>query len=74
VTGVQTCALPICFSHMKEIIKPSGYWTKEKCIEDISKHETKKSWRDSFGGAYYSAHKNGWLNECYAHVMHKEDN
>jgi len=57
-----------CHSHMEEIIKPSGYWTKERCIEDAKKHKTKKSWRDSFGGANNSAVKNGWLDECCSHM------
>ena len=29
-------------SHMIELIKPDGYWSKEKCHEESLKYKTKK--------------------------------
>ena len=60
-----------CITHMKEKIqkKTYGYWTKEKCIESAKKYKTRNEWRKNEGGAYMRAHKNGWLEECTAHMM-----
>ena len=55
-------------------IKPSGYWTKENCKEDALKYNTKKEWRIHTGGAYISAYKNGWLNECCEHMKIRGSN
>ena len=60
-----------CTAHMIMPIKQKsdGYWTKEKCIESARKYETRNEWRKNEGGAYMRAHKNGWLEECTAHMM-----
>lgn len=52
----------IC-SHMIEIHKPKGYWTKEKCKEEALKYKNKTEFRLNSGGAYYFAYKQGWINE-----------
>jgi hypothetical protein len=44
-------------------------WTKEKCIEDAKKYKTKSEWINNSNGAYCSAKKNGWLEECCAHMV-----
>jgi hypothetical protein len=56
----------IC-SHMikKPNIKPSGYWTYEKCKEESSKYKLKSVFRNKSCGAYNSAKKHKWLNEFY---------
>lgn len=57
-----------CTAHMKNLRKPNGYWTKELCVESALKFETRKAWQDNEKGAYQTAYKNGWLDECYAHM------
>lgn len=50
-------------NHMKINQKPHGYWTKEKCIEEASKYDTKFAFRNSSPGAFSSAYKHGWIND-----------
>jgi len=57
----------IC-SHMKEIIKPRNYWTKEKCHTKALNFNTKSSFREKYSGAYNSARRNGWLDEICLHM------
>lgn len=40
-----------------------GYWTKERCIEEAAKYETKFAFRTNSPGAFSSAYKHGWINE-----------
>lgn len=49
--------------------KPRGYWTRKRCIESASMFETRKKWRESCGGSYTVASKNGWLTKC----LHREN-
>jgi len=58
----------IC-SHMKQKIKPKGYWTKEKCQAEALKYNLKKDFQKSNNGAYQSARKNNWLNEICSHML-----
>lgn len=45
--------------------KPHGYWTKkENCINDAKTCASRKKWARKSPGAYMSAYKNGWLDEC----------
>jgi hypothetical protein len=48
--------------------KPYGYWTKELCIEDAKKYKTRSEWGIKSIGAYKYATKNGYLDECCAHM------
>lgn len=43
--------------------KPNGYWTKEKCLEAISKCKTRKEFVENYSGAFFSCRKNNWLKE-----------
>jgi hypothetical protein len=52
-------------SHMKEIKKPSGYWTKEKCREESLKYITRGEFRKYSGSAYVKCLKEKWLNEFF---------
>lgn len=62
----------IC-SHMKLHKKPSNYWTKERCREEVSKYKTRNYLRLNSGGAYDSMLRNGWLDEliCSLEPKHK---
>jgi hypothetical protein len=51
--------------HMIYKVKPSNYWTYEKCLEVKNKCNTQKEFRDNFGGAYASSYRNHWLDEFF---------
>lgn len=57
-----------CATHMVELIKPMGYWTKERCIEIASKYDTIKEWRKNHQSCYQSAVESKILNECTSHM------
>jgi hypothetical protein len=48
--------------------KPSGYWTKERCLKSALKYINTKEWNASESVAYQIAHKRGWGDECKAHM------
>ncbi len=58
----------IC-SHMKEIRKPDGYWTKEKCAMEAKKYKTRSKFQKGSNGAYDAARKNGWMEEICRHMI-----
>ena len=58
-----------CCEHMIELQKPSGYWTKELCIEDAKKYKSKGEWKKKSNSSYHSATKNGWIRECSEHMI-----
>jgi hypothetical protein len=53
-----------CCAHMVELQKPSGFWTKQRCVEDAKKYETRSEWQKKSKSAYNIAYRNGWLNQC----------
>ena len=57
----------IC-SHMKEVMKPSGYWTKERCTEEAKKYETRYAFQSQAQSAYHAARKFGWLDQICLHM------
>jgi hypothetical protein len=61
--------LEICCVNMKELIKPSGYWTLERCKASASPHSNVKAWLIADKAAYQAAQKNGWLPECCADMQ-----
>jgi len=62
-----------CTTHMIQIHKPKGYWTKERCVEDASKYKTRSEWIKN-SGAYEIARVSGWLSECAGHMFIKKQN
>jgi hypothetical protein len=53
--------------------KPAGYWdVKENCIESALPYETSTQWQKNRGAAYTAATRNGWLDECRAHMTSRE--
>lgn len=56
-----------CTLHM-DIGKNSGYWTKERCIEDAKEYNTIRDWTKNNTTPYSVARTNGWLNECTKHM------
>lgn len=57
----------IC-SHMEKGKRPNGYWTKENCHKEALKHNNKNDFRLHGGGAYATAHVNGWIDEICSHM------
>ena len=57
----------IC-EHMIGPKQPHGYWTKEKCIEEAKKYNTKKEFRTNSNSAYNKSEKMKWLNEITQHM------
>ena len=55
-------------SHMVERMKPKGYWTKERCLEEALKYKTKSEFRENAINVYNNCSKGGWLNEVCSHL------
>ena len=52
-------------SHMTRLIKPNGYWTRERCKEEASKYNSKKDFRKNCHSAYNASCENNWIAEVY---------
>jgi hypothetical protein len=57
----------IC-SHMIEIQKPKGYWTKEKCYEYAILCNTLKEFETKFFKAYSASRRHKWFKEITIHM------
>ncbi|OQB48436.1 MAG: GIY-YIG catalytic domain protein [bacterium ADurb.Bin157] len=57
----------IC-SHMPEKKKINGYWTKEECLIEANKHQTRAEFSEKSPSGYSIAKRNGWLEECCKHM------
>ena len=58
-----------CCSHMEEdLIKPAGYWSKERCLEEALKYKTRNEWKNNCVAALCAAKKKGWYVECTKHM------
>ena len=53
---------------MKLKIKPSGYWTKEKCHEEALKYNTRGEFQKKSSTAYVKSRKEKWLDEICIHM------
>ena len=58
-----------CCAHMVGPRKPVGYWTLERCKEDALRFETKSAWTAGSPAVYSAAHKQGFLEECFGHMI-----
>ena len=58
----------IC-SHMIEVRKPNRYWSKENCLIEALKHNTKKDFQKSSPSVYVVASRNGWIGDICAHMV-----
>lgn len=57
----------IC-SHMQSPIRGSGYWTKERVIEEARKYKTRGDFISGSRMANIAARKNGWMEEACSHM------
>ena len=48
--------------------KPSGYWTKERCLEITLTCASRADFRRRFKGAYDAAQSRGWMSEICEHL------
>jgi hypothetical protein len=53
------------YLHMIEIMKPIGYWTKEKCYDEAIKFKNSSEFKKNSSSAYNFSYKNKWLHEFY---------
>jgi len=44
------------------------FWTKERCVQCAREFNTINEWKEAQGGAYDSARRHGWRDECVAHM------
>jgi len=51
--------------HMNPIRRPSGYWTKERIIEEARKYRTRSEFNKESGGAAHRARGMGWYEEIW---------
>jgi hypothetical protein len=57
-------------AHMKRMIKPNGYWTKQRVTESAKNYLTRNAWsRSAESAAYDVARANGWLDEACKHMV-----
>ena len=58
-----------CVAHMLSKSKPSGFWKiKENVLTEAKKYSIKSEWIKKSSASYSSANKNGWSDECVAHM------
>lgn len=48
--------------------KPSGYWTKERCVAEAKKYKNRISFKKSNASAFNSSRNNGWLDIACSHM------
>lgn len=53
-----------CYTHMKQLRRPWTSWTKDECINSAKKYHNSTAWKNNDYGAWYSAKRNNWFNEC----------
>ena len=57
-----------CTAHMPLKKKPRNYWTKELCIEEALKYNTKKEWSKNSSSSHSVAIKSEWYEESTKHM------
>jgi len=57
-----------CCAHMESKLKPNGYWTKEKCMNEAKKYQYKPDWKKNSWSSHSAAIKNDWYKECTEHM------
>ncbi len=58
--------------HMVPKMKPSGYWTKERCAEEAHRYQTPSEWQKGNGSSYGIAREKKWLTECCRHMTRRK--
>ena len=68
VCACQRGLLEVVCAHMTRKRVPSEYWTLERCKESAAAYCSREAWSNGARSAYYQARKNGWLDQCCAHM------
>jgi hypothetical protein len=58
-------------SHMVQLQKPKGYWTKERVLEDARLFTDVMEWFRASQSAHATAQRNGWLPGATAHMVRR---
>jgi superfamily II DNA or RNA helicase len=58
-----------CTNHMIKLLKPNGYWTKEKCLECALKYNTITEWSLNSPCSYFYARRLNCIDECSKHMI-----
>ena len=51
------------FTWLESIVRPNGYWTRQRCENEARKYNSKKDFKEGNPAAHAAAFKHGWLNE-----------
>lgn len=51
------------FTWLESIVRPNGYWTKERCEEEARNYSSKKEFLKGCPAAHAAAAKRGWLDD-----------
>ena len=51
------------FVWLKNLVKPNGYWTRERCEEESRKYHSKKEFVKGCAAAHQAAVRHGWLDD-----------
>lgn len=57
-----------CTSHMTKFKNDSNFLTKERCMKDAKNYKKIIEWYKNNQYSCNLAKKNGWLDECTAHM------
>jgi hypothetical protein len=52
-------------------MRERNYWTKERCLEESSKYESRKDFQKNSKSCYNTAYKNKWLDDVCKHMVSK---
>ena len=55
-------------AHMDELLKPSGYWSKERCADVASLYTRTTEFCKNAGNVYSTAKRMGWFDDITAHM------
>ena len=58
----------IC-KHMIKIKNPKGFWTKDKCLEEALKYNTRSEFNKNSVSAYCKAYDCNWLDDICSHML-----
>lgn len=51
------------FTWLESIVRPNGYWTKERCETEARKYHSKKDFLEGCPAAHAAAARQGWLDD-----------
>ena len=58
-----------CYKHMILLMKPQGFWTKNRCLEIALKCNSKKQFRNKNISAYNIANRKQWMQDICKHMI-----